>query len=949
MYQSFWDRIESLPESREANVETWFVLPLLEALGYDISCIDAKVPVNFQQGRKKRPGRKPEADFVVYAERPFDRTNSLIVVEAKRSDESLSNGRGQGESYAQNLRAPILLMTNGVRIQIWQMQISTESALVLDCSVSDIAARRAEVESILSIDAVKAHCADLSYKKLDIAARDLGAYERAQHEQCIAASRASITRVLKEVEGKRSVESIKLISSEVRGALVVGPSGYGKTTLAASLLRECLERCWEGNAVALPVGVFLPDVALRERAFEEFLVDRIASHKPGFTLAAFRTIARERGLVVIADGFERVAPERRSDLETALRTLLLDYPRVRLFVMSRAQAAPLSLNLPTFQLGGYTPQELRELARLRSSVSSRMEHAFTGAPDHVYRLAEVPLIADLVLDRYAAEQRYAVNLAELYEEWIDRILCDPRPIARALDREFLEEIAIATAMGPITLGQATALCRDRSNSERALNSLAEADALSVRGATIELYHEGLADYLRAVHFWKRCAGQYQNELAALALDISSQFPTLLVATAPTADARAGAWRAIARTDIHLAIRCLRFAVGDETLGGDTASEAKRLLGDIQSTIEMLVGTHLQSIGDLVRNEIAGVTIENLGIRGNASESDVVYSFFNARKKTEIVELVSAPFRKPVSRVYGHALRRSGYGGEAGRVIGAERVQAALASLVKERRLRGERMWAEERVFGRLRHLVREYEAPVSSTMLQEAHDILKEDIDTFVVPDGFRSGQTFPMRELVEEIAFLIDRGVHSISPWWDDFDALDLHSSEGRRLFARTIDEYHRRRQLVYVEVVESSFPALAPHLQTFRMLPLKYEIEAEFYTRNGIQRSAISYRRWPVRTFGEAGADVTFPSTKSDWDSDGAVEDYVSQTDVLLKRFGRWFDERAVSWGASYRLLDLHGRSSSSNELRDESAVVRGAMSWLKRDLDRLFSEMPAYLSTP
>ena len=57
----FWN---ALPESdmldSEANVELRLVVPLLEALGYDRNVdIDSKYPVDFQQGRKPMPGRKP--------------------------------------------------------------------------------------------------------------------------------------------------------------------------------------------------------------------------------------------------------------------------------------------------------------------------------------------------------------------------------------------------------------------------------------------------------------------------------------------------------------------------------------------------------------------------------------------------------------------------------------------------------------------------------------------------------------------------------------------------------------------------------------------------------------------------------------------------------------------------------------------------------------------------
>lgn len=230
--------------SNEATVETWFVLPLLEALGHDPLHIDSKVAVAFREGRKQRPGRKPEADFVVYAEKPFSRATSLIVVESKHPNEPLDDGKEQGESYAQNLRAPVLLLTNGEQLEVWQLQPTSESKRIFSCVVADLAQHRGTLEALLSPVALRSHCRLLAHKQFDILLRDLGDYERAAHERASPLVTNSIERRLSNGNTQRERRSLGLLDLGGRGAIVTASSGYGKTVLARSLLCESIERRW---------------------------------------------------------------------------------------------------------------------------------------------------------------------------------------------------------------------------------------------------------------------------------------------------------------------------------------------------------------------------------------------------------------------------------------------------------------------------------------------------------------------------------------------------------------------------------------------------------------------------------------------------------------------------------------------------------------------------------
>ncbi|TPK85686.1 type I restriction enzyme HsdR N-terminal domain-containing protein [Mesorhizobium sp. B2-4-13] len=942
MQESFWNTIAELATTSEANVEAWFVEPLLLALGHERRCISSKEPVEFQLGSKRR-GRKAAADFVVYAAEPFGRATSLIVVETKRTNVSLEKGREQGESYAQNLGAPILLLTNGVQLEVWQMQISSESQLVFKGDVAGLAAHRGELEAILGKEAIKSHSTSLPYKRFDVLARDLGVYEVDEHERISALVCSAIPRTLRDVSAEQEVKSAELTEARPGGAVLVGMSGYGKTTLAGLILVQGFERRWQNLESFLPIDVFLPDLALSSGEIETFLTNRIAAHKPGFTGAMFSGLAQKQGLLIAADGFDRVPHEKRGHVESMLRLLLKDYPKTRLYLTSRVQTAPKGLDLPVLHLQEYSDSELSGLEDRRSALRPEMRGAFSQAPNYVLRLARVPMFADRLLEHFARKRTHITDLALLYEEWFRGILQASGALDQALDRKLLEEIAIQTAAGPISVKKAIELGQQQGDSRAALNRLEQADAISVRGATLELPHEGLADYLRAKRHWETNVGERKDSLERLNFDPSSQFATLLVATAPTPKDRSGAWQAVAKADLELAVRTLHFGVGDERPNAaDPQIDVHRLLDDIRQSIETLVAAHFPQLRSRILGEIAGVPVQELGIMGAASSDDVQYSFFDARGRSN-VELLPGHEKIPLGKFYGQGLRRSGFGAEAGRLLGAKRVEDALDGLLKARRLRGGSVWTEELVFGRLRHLASLEGFSVREVSVQQAYNALKPVAHEFVELGSLTHGQRFPISELLEDLAWLLEQGKTEIVTWWDDLESVDVGSTEGQERLAGMVNEYNRRVQVAYAEMADRSFPALKPHLQALRTMPLRLQIEVKG-GRGGVpEELTLYYRRWPVRTYDEAGADVTFPVALSDYPvTREATQAYVEETSRLLRLFDRWHPEPAVTWGST-GVPDFPGHDTMFGGLPDESAVVRGAVKLLTNDLKRLFAELP------
>jgi type I site-specific restriction endonuclease len=270
----FWDKLPIKDLTSEADVELRLVEPLLRALGYEDEDIASKYRVAFQEGRVGRP---QEADYVCFAGPLKNRDTSLLVVEAKKRGEALPPGKAQGESYARNLLTPVLVLTNGEAIEIWQLQPTQESVCVLNISVDSLLSERGRIEQLLGKAALMAYCRSLTFKTILEASADYGAYETAELKRTSRYS-PSIERTLQRAGANRPedrIETSRLIEDFSRGATIVAPSGYGKTTLAARLFREAIEARWRKKRTLLAFDVPLPDLVQLRLDIPEFLYARL--------------------------------------------------------------------------------------------------------------------------------------------------------------------------------------------------------------------------------------------------------------------------------------------------------------------------------------------------------------------------------------------------------------------------------------------------------------------------------------------------------------------------------------------------------------------------------------------------------------------------------------------------------------------------------------------------
>jgi hypothetical protein len=479
----FWSSIPTVDALRgEGNVEHRLVLPLLHALGYEDHEIEAKYPVVFQHGRL---GRKPEADFVCFYGPLRDRNNSLLVVEAKQPGEKLPPGKAQGESYAQNLRAPLLLLTDGEILEVWQMQITLESQRVLSIPVASLVSERGNVERFLNKAAVRDYCRSLSSKTIVEATADFGVYETAELKRMLR-DQPSIARTLRRAETaiqSATLETTRLLSDFPLGAIVVAPSGYGKTTLSRDAFKRAIEERWRGNRTSLPFEVPLPDFEQSGVSLVTFVQQRLSAHCPGVTAASFLTTLRDTGATIFCDSFDRTTSQFQKRATTEFANLLRDYPRAQLFIFSRAAFKP-DVPLPWLELDPLSDEQVRELEKVILNDGSAQNFSIVGMMSPTLRsLCVNPLLLRLALDYWKREQDFPRTIEFLFRSWIDTVLeTEPSDIASRVQREqALTTLAEATAIGPITSGDAVARLGDRAIPATVLNELIQCNAVRMTG------------------------------------------------------------------------------------------------------------------------------------------------------------------------------------------------------------------------------------------------------------------------------------------------------------------------------------------------------------------------------------------------------------------------------------------------------------------------------------
>lgn len=127
---SWFERMMNQEFESEREVEHFFVMPLLEQLGYMADDIAVGFRVEMFQGVRLS---KKEADVVVFDGKDRSPASALIVVEAKESRHPLTRDHaGQARGYAIWTRSPYYLITNGLDTQVWFFRGAVQQDIMMD-------------------------------------------------------------------------------------------------------------------------------------------------------------------------------------------------------------------------------------------------------------------------------------------------------------------------------------------------------------------------------------------------------------------------------------------------------------------------------------------------------------------------------------------------------------------------------------------------------------------------------------------------------------------------------------------------------------------------------------------------------------------------------------------------------------------------------------------------
>jgi len=928
----FWNAAASVPkDSNEAAVEHLLVQPLLSALGFDPADIGAKVPVALKEGSKR--GRPFEADFVAYSGALHDRDTSLLVVEAKVPGASLDEARKQGESYAMALRAPAILLTDGVVIQVWQIQVTLESTLMCECPVDQLKAYRGNLEQLIGKQALILHAASLAHKKLS-ATTDLGPYELAELERTKKINQA-IDRTLSLDSGER-VGSERLLEKYTQGAVITAPSGFGKTTLAAAVLRLAIKHRWENTASAVPIDMPLVDLQASGVSPLEFAFARITPHIPQMTHAAMEDLARRHGLLLVCDGFDRLGQEARPAVVSQLRQFARDYPKSNLFVFSRGSGVP-ELSLPRLQLQPLSDKEQHLMA---TSISGDY-FPLAGMPRLLTDLSVVPLLLERIVAFWVANERFPSRLEQLFEHWVAQLLdgaAVPASAAQTVICDIvLEQLAHEMGMRPLTPSAALRSTEACGGDRATFDALIGCGILRMTKTSVEFVHEGVADYFRVRSLLALPFSQLQSVLSSFIMDEDSLLPVLLVAQVKDAASREYIWQRLQEMSLSRYIDAIRFSEDSgEVFTQSNMGQAVHIFTEQMShSIATLIDVYFQPVAGELRGCLANSLDPVDALTLTAAITPLPDAYLTYSLQPSATNSATVGPLPAGGRHHGINLNSYRLGIHDGRYLGTIVVYEGLSALIQSRRFRGGALLANERSIGRLRFMKEEFDFQVDPE--EPIADLLQRlgPSAHMFVPSSSSGRVCFTISGLIQDLELLRENGKRCLDWWWLQYGT-PAELADNQEMIEALLRDHYQRAMALYVEIVTTSFTRVSMQFSPFRLLPLRWEL---VLVSSGFAQMPSQHWRWmPVGRDDEARIDITFADQVPDDFLD--MHEHSERLSAALTNLGRSTNRYSIGGFTPFPEVgpyDWRGR------LTGETSVMRHVVNYLKEDVNALFHDLP------
>ena len=815
-HDKFWDSLPGLsPFANEADVEQRLIAPLLAALGYEMDDIRQKVPVPIVRGTKK--GRPFEADFVIYAGATHNRDTSLLVIEAKAPKFSLKNAKEQAESYAVELRIPVFLLTNGMVLQVWQLQQTRESTLVFESDVICLAEQRPRLESLISKQALIKQVEALEIKKLsaELNFRDYKLAELSRSEQ------HAIPRRLATERGD-AVLSTSLMELYNAGALIIAPSGYGKTVLCRQLVNQAVNGGLYNSESISVVEFPLFEFALAKCDALDFIYQRIKAKQSEISLASVKSSIQRYGVTLVCDGFEYVSDSLRPSVESQLRLFKRDYPNAQLFIFSRV-SVPAHLELPCLLLEKLDSQEQKDIV---VGIMGKEFPAF-GIPKFLAGLSEVPLLLSRIIKFFMVNTTFPNRLEDLFEHWLTQLSegFTSTPTTKVYFNEAMLLIAVSNVRCRLSAIEALKLVTGAGLGSESFDNLINAGVIVSTGTSVGFVHDALGDYLHARALAQRPQAEFLEHLETLDIQPDSLLPVMLISLVQESASRKRLWEKFEALSLRQYIDVARIC---KAAGEPRLDDIQEFLSEVLNGIDIMRVRYFPDISYVLRSSLAHeyFPVDDIAIHGDIDPKESSRLSYKITPSNNVSLRVKQAPPSDNRMVYDVDLTRTRLNINGGRYAAALQLKSALNDIVRRRSFRGGILLANERSLSRLRYLAllgfREITPEDSLTELL----IQLRPLANKVVSARQHSDIAFSVNSLTDDLRFLQEAGHQNLEWWWlphwDDEDQM----FEEPALVKSYLDFHFSRATDLYMEVVNASFGCVASEFSYLNAMPFRREV---------------------------------------------------------------------------------------------------------------------------